>query len=1378
MFNVVNPLPDGPNKLSAQATDRYGHVSALLQNQFRVRAPGTIVASSNTSRPGKGNTLFLSSPVLARINPPVTNMPVSGPSGSPAGAFRDLATAAAPKSAAKPPQKATLTPVYGRIPLSFELNRGQTDASVRFLTRGVGHAAFFTHSETVLVLHKPKPRPSQPRDHPLTGLERTASAHPLDTLASPSESGPTATPSEPESVVLHLTLVGAQPEPLMEGLEPLITKSHYLIGNDPKKWITDVPHYAKIQYHDIYPGINQIFYGKEGVLEYDLVVKPGADPTQIRLSFGGADLPNLNDQGDVILNSAAGPVTYRKPIVYQDIGGERRIIGGRYRVQGVREMSIEVNEYDRTQPLVIDPIILYSTYLGGSGGQYGEAIAVDGNGSAYVTGNVYSLNFPTVNPYQGSRGTVSPDAFIAKFSPGGNTLIYATYLGGNGRDDGTSIAVDAAGYAYITGQTLSTDFPTVAGAPQTLLKGTSDGFVTKLNQAGNGLVYSTYLGGSGNETPQSIAVDTQTNAYVAGQTGSFDFPTTPGAFQRTTTTSINGFVTKLDANGGLVYSTYLGSPGGGSHVYGVAVDTAGSAYVVGDTFDTDFPTVNPIYSCPGVFVTKFAPTGSSLSYSTCISAGAYGATTQARGVAVDAQGSAYVTGYTSSVTFPVVNAYQPTNRASALANSNAFVSKLNAAGNAFLYSTYLGGSTADAAQAITIDSTGSAYVTGESASLDFPVVNPLPGSSKGPYNMAFVTKFNPAGNTVAYSTYLGGLSGQQLGAGIAVDTAGNAYITGFTSAKDFPVVNPLKGSATGQGDQVFVTKISAVTNTATTTSLATSANNILAGQPLTLTATVSPAASTGNVTFFDGGTALGTANLVAGVASFSISTLSVGGHVLAATYTGDSTYGASASASISVTVFAAPTAMITAPLDGARYTTPATIAITANADSGSGYINRVEFFDGSTLLYAYYASTNSATFSYTLTLTNVATGLHSYTVNVRNTFSASTTSSAVNVTVVDPPSVNLTSPASSTLFIAPALITLQALPANFIGSIARVEYFKDGASLGAVTAAPYNFAWNTSAAGTFSLTAKVTDSNNISATSAPVTITVATSPGITVNNLTNGVTVANDSVTVTGNVQATANSSVSVNGVVGAIAPDGSCVVNNVPLVPGANILNVTVTAPGGQSSTQTLNVTSSGQAPLDFRASHTQGLAPLTVIFTLTNHGSVAFDHADVYCEGTGAANISIPAATFSGATARASCTYLTPGVYTAKVNLMDASLPAKILYTATQSIQVDSVSSFTGMLQGVYFGMLDQLKVGNINGALNFLTATVTAKYAAVFTRLGSGPALVASLDQLKNIQDGRIGDGYAEFLVVRNISGVPTGFFIYFIRGEDGIWRIDGM
>jgi hypothetical protein len=451
--------------------------------------------------------------------------------------------------------------------------------------------------------------------------------------------------------------------------------------------------------------------------------------------------------------------------------------------------------------------LVYSTYLGGSSDDMGYGIAVDGAGSAYVTGRTNSSNFPTVNPFDGSWNGGLYDAFVTKLSAAGNSLVYSTYLGGNGYDYGAGIAVDGSGSAYVSGATYSADFPTATPFDGSL-NGGWDVFVTKLNPAGNSLDYSNYLGGNDHDYGAGIAVDGAGSAYVTGSTNSFNFPTL-GPFDGTFNGNIDVFVTKVSpAGNSLVYSTYMG---GSSLDYGdggITVDWAGSAYVMGSTASADFPTTTPFDgSFNGgqydAFVTKLSPGGNSLAYSTYLGGSSDDV---GYGIEVDGVGSAYVTGNTYSTDFPTAAPYD----ASLNGPNDAFVTKLSPAGNSLVYSTYLGGTNYDYGYGIAVDLAGSVYVTGVTISSDFPTATPFDGSLNGGYYDAFVTKLSAAGNSLVYSTYLGG-NGYDHGAGIAVDGAGSAYVTGETYSADFPAVNPFDGSYNGVAD-AFVTKLSPVGN--------------------------------------------------------------------------------------------------------------------------------------------------------------------------------------------------------------------------------------------------------------------------------------------------------------------------------------------------------------------------------------------------------------------------------------------------------------------------------------------------------------------------------------------------------------------------------------
>ena len=660
---------------------------------------------------------------------------------------------------------------YGKLPLHFEVNRGQTSDEVRFFSRGPGYGFYLTpDAQAVLVL---------------------------------------------KHGVLRTTLVDAAPGAPVTGLEELPGKANYFIGNDPAKWRSNVPTYAKVRYREVYPGIDLVYYGNQRQLEYDFVVAPGANPQRIGLAFKGVDRLEIDAQGDLILHAPGGALRQRKPVVYQDIDGIRREIAGGYEMRG-QQVGFQVAAYDKTRPLVIDPVLSYSTYLGGSSLEEGWTIAVDSAGNAYVAGTTTSTNFPTTGTAFDTTLSGSSDAFVTKLNATGSALVYSTYLGGSATEGGAiGIAVDSLGNAYVTGGTTSADFPVTAGAFQTALGGGTDAFVTKLSATGSALLYSTYLGGSGAEAGFfRIALDAAGNAYVAGHTDSADFPTTPGAFQTTFAGNVAAYVTKLDPSGSaLVYSTYLGGssiPIGGSFFkqsISIAVDGAGNAHVAGGTTSNAFPTTpgafQPVFGggLADAYVTKFDATGTALLYSTYLGGSGF---EQAWSIALDVAGNAYVTGFTASADFPI----SATPFDSTLAGgTDAFVTKLNATGSSLLYSTYLGGSADDQGSAIAVDTAGNAFVTGSTSSLDFPLTTgAFQTTFGGGVTDAVVTKLNAAGSALLYSTYLGGNSNDD-GLGIALDTAGSAYATGMTSSANFPTTTGAFQATYGGMTDAYVLKL-------------------------------------------------------------------------------------------------------------------------------------------------------------------------------------------------------------------------------------------------------------------------------------------------------------------------------------------------------------------------------------------------------------------------------------------------------------------------------------------------------------------------------------------------------------------------------------------
>jgi hypothetical protein len=591
---------------------------------------------------------------------------------------------------------------------------------------------------------------------------------------------------------LRVKLLKARRPGEAEGVEELPGRANYFIGNDPKNWRRDVPSFARVRCRSVYPGIDLVYHGREREIEYDFVVAPGADARRIRLGFEGQESLRLDGAGNLVVALGKDHVVHQAPLLYQEVASERRPVRGRWVLHGKNTVGFEVGAYDTSQVLVIDPILGYSTYLGGGDADRGFAIAVDASGSAYVVGLTASTDFPTQNPYEQTLQGFQ-DVFVTKLAPSGNAIEYSTYLGGTDDDEPRGVAVDASGSAYVAGVTFSDDFPTES--PYQLDRALSDAFVAKLSPGGNSLVYSTYLGGNSDDGGLAIAVDSPGSAYVTGYTVSTDFPTQDP--YQTDQAEADVFVTKLSPAGNtLVYSTYLG---GNENEYaeGLAVDGSGSAYVTGHTGSTDFPTQNPYQTDQpnvDVFVTKLSPSGNTLAYSTYLGGNNFDS---GDGIAVDGLGSAYVTGFTLSTDFPTQNPYQTDQT-----HDDVFVTKLSPSGNGLVYSTYLGGNHFDVGYGIAVDALGSAYVTGYTLSTDFPTQDPY--QTDQPQEDVFVTKLLPTGSGLAYSTYLGG-NGLEYGFGIALDESGSAYVAGYTTSPNFPTQSPYQLDQPGH--DAFITKL-------------------------------------------------------------------------------------------------------------------------------------------------------------------------------------------------------------------------------------------------------------------------------------------------------------------------------------------------------------------------------------------------------------------------------------------------------------------------------------------------------------------------------------------------------------------------------------------
>ena len=711
------------------------------------------------------------------------------PVRSAAPAEADGATAVVSSQAAT----ARIAEAYGRLPLAFERNAGQSDPRVQFLARGHGYTLFLNRGgEAVLALRadaSAPPRDAMPDDVARLELE----------AAQPSK--------QSSSAILTVRLAGANPRAEAAGASGLPGKVNYFRG-DRATWRTGIATFGRVEYRDVYPGIDVVYYGQQRELEYDFVVHPGADPQAIVLEFSGADRLQITEAGELVATLGTRTVVQRKPVLYQEVDGIRQSVRGRYTLTGPTRAAFEIDSYDPHRTLVIDPVLVYSTYLGGSGEEYGFGIAVDGAGSAYVNGVTFSNDFPTT---AGSFSTTfggSADAFVTKLAADGSALVYSTYLGGSNYDRGSGIAVDSAGSAYVTGWTNSSDFPTTSGAFDTTYNGGFDAFVTKLDSAGSALMYSTYLGGSLGDLGDlghDVAVDGAGNAYVTGITNASDFPTTPGAFDTTFGGGTDVFVTKLNASGAArVYSTYLGNVGNDQGL-GIAVDSAGSAYVTGLS-TPGFPTTAGAFDtsfgggASDGFVTKLLASGAGLAYSTYLGGASedYGT-----GIALDSSNNAHVTGSTDSSSFPTTPGAFDTVFGG---GSDAFVTKLLPTGAALVYSTYLGGTTTDYGNGIAVDSVGSAHVTGYTGSSNFPTTAGALDTTFGGGSDAFVTSLEASGAALIHSTYGGGTR-TDYGNAIAVDSAGSVYVTGVTFFSDFPTTPGAFDTTFAGVSDAFVAKI-------------------------------------------------------------------------------------------------------------------------------------------------------------------------------------------------------------------------------------------------------------------------------------------------------------------------------------------------------------------------------------------------------------------------------------------------------------------------------------------------------------------------------------------------------------------------------------------
>ncbi len=901
--------------------------------------------------------------------------------GGSAFAQSTTAKAAATPAAVPSDAKAQLAQNYGKLPLSFEPNQGQTDPRVKFLSRGNGYSLDLTDSAAVLALSKAGPR--------------TVGAMPL--------AGPN---SNQKTDVIRMELAGSAAGVRVDGADKLPGIANYFPASNPKSWHTNIPTYAKVKYAGVYPGVDLVYYGNQRQLEYDFVVAPNTSPKPIELHFAGAKKLKLTPEGDLAVIAKNGEIAFHKPIVYQIQSGQRQPVEASFRLEANNRIRFALGKYDQSRELVIDPVLVYSTYLGGTGTDDIYAIAIDSSGNAYVTGDTTSIatpgHFPTTaGSYQPSPDTTYPfsssdTAFVTKLNAAGTGLLYSTFLG-TGDNHGRAITVDSAGDAYVTGYT-NCNLPTTPRVYQGSCPGADSTFVTELNPGGSALVASTYLGDGYFSQGLGIAVDGDGDVFVAGQANSgpyATFPTTTGAYQTANKAPSSVFITRFSANlSTLAYSTLIGgSNGAGDAATALVIDANDNAYVAGYASSTNYPVSSNAFQttngtaknttspAPGynAIVSVVNPAGSELLYSTYLGGSggydsAHSLTYYDYGKAIrrDSAGNIYVAGFTGSANFPATaGAFQTANPEVKAGGFQAgFVTKFNPTLSARIYSTYLGGTdgNADQINGLALDSLDNAYVTGWTSSDQFPVTaGAYQSKNPGAENLAktaFLTKLNPAGSEPLFSTYFGGANGD-VANGIAVDASGDAYLTGYTYSTNFPTSTtstPFQKTNNSLSYTGWVAKLMPGTLLLTTTGLTVEPATQDLGSPVTFTATVngSPAIPTGTVTFTIDGTVADTLTLSNGAASYTTASLGVGTHSVYATYNGSTTFYGSTSPTETVTIVPPLTAVPTFTPAAGTYTSVQSVTLADTTAGATIYYT----LDGST------PTTGSAKYTTPITITS------------------------------------------------------------------------------------------------------------------------------------------------------------------------------------------------------------------------------------------------------------------------------------------------------------------------------------------------------------------------------------------------------------------------
>ncbi len=962
---------------------------------------------------------------------------------------------------------------YGKLPINFEPNVGQTDEKVKFLARGHGYSLFLTEGEAVLALKKDKKN---------------------------------------ELAVVRMQIDGANLSAKTSGLGETAGKSNYFIGNNPEKWQTNISNYEKVKYESVYEGVDLVYYGNGQQLEYDFLVRPAADPNQIKLKFDGIKSAKIEKEtGDLLLETDGGTLRQHAPIVYQNIDGERHKVEGSYAIQNSKfkiqnskdkgfSVSFNLGEYDKSKELVIDPILAYGSYLGGTAFDEARAITVDAEGNAYVVGTSASLNFPT------TAGTIKPnaipatsgnqywyDAFVTKVNPGGTALVFSTYFGGrNGNETGSGVAVDANGNVLFSGTTMASDLPTI-NAYQTAFGGTDDAFAAKLNLNGSAIIYSTYLGGNNTDLGGKIAINPTTgDAVFAGYASSPDFPTTSGAYKQKLCNSpqtcsgifyAGSYVVKLTATGSAVYSTLFDMG-----INDVALDASDNA-TLGGTAGAIPATVGAYQtaSSGGIegFIAKLNPSGNTLVYGTFLGGGLQ--SDRVNSIAIDASGSIYATGQTQNTAFPTtVGAFDQTYNG----NEDGFVTKFNPAGSALVYSTFLGGTARDQPFGIALGTDNSAFIAGETlSSTTFPLRNSINGTN----GTIFVTHLNADATALVYSSILG-----QGGAyDITVDSADGAYITGHTTSVVVTPnsFQPMKGEATSTSSakDAFVIKLVPTDENIQTYNISgtvTDPTQFGNYQPIVVTVTGTVSRSTilpygsgsGVIPYFFG-------SLPAG-GNYTVTVRKLGFTVAPESMTFNN-LGANQFADFTVQPNQKPQSVITSPTHGTTFNTPATINITATATDPDGdAITKVDFV-------AYSSATGNinlgtdTTAPYEFSWSNMPVGtwsLAAYPTDSKGLRGDSTPT--VHVFVVDPTGANvsMTSPTEGQVFNEGAYVPIAV---SVSSSVNLVEVRDQNNNLvGRMTGSPWTTQWRVMNVGNYTLTATAFTQTNQQATSVPVNITV------------------------------------------------------------------------------------------------------------------------------------------------------------------------------------------------------------------------------------------------------------------------------------------------